>query len=215
MALNNRYCTHTPHCWCWSCHQDRLRQHDHKAVNVIMQDLDVAIAREATALDQAFNEVLNQLALAKAFKDRVYQQYRYSYITCYFKNVQQMTADEARRAAKPINDRANVYENFDKLLANLSKCSYINIKRLSAGLMKQALNLNWCLLRNSAQRPRVDVQPGQGANPYLQPEYRQVLDSVVGSRFYQSIDRSAMNGYGLREKADFLQQLSKDVMNSR
>ena len=215
-----RRCSNMPSCVCWSCYDDRLRQHDNKTDVQLLAELEDGRREVENSLDHTFAVRLNQCARAKRFKTYVLDVHHYRYLASYFRWFYQMDQAAAKREAAPINQKARVYDKLGVIVKNLESCPHVDIRSLSINQLEEAISQNWCQLRNSASRPRTTQQPQQGQgvanpNPFQTQEYRDLVDSVVNSQFYRNINRGAANSYGRHEKADFLSRLSKDVMAHR
>ena len=171
--------------------------------------------REEEAKDLLFDEVLNQLALAKAFKDRIFQLHRYKNPASYFKGIHRYTAAEAKAKATPINMANNIFVNFDKILANLRHCHFIDIRKLSVNKLNEALDPNWCITYNEGQRERSHASTGQQQqqHAYDEADFWDLLRKIKGHPAYAAIDRSRNNNFGKSEIAALMNRMTKRLLD--
>ena len=169
------------------------------------------------ALDTTFAEVMNQIAISKAFKQQIYAVFRYTNTASYFKGILNFTQDEAKRVAKPINHNCRVYDDFNRILANIGEFPSINLKRLNAEQLYQARDYNWCLMHNNVLRHQQQApqQQQQGQRAYSEADFDDLVDTVKRHAAYRAIDRNAGNGYGKREIAALLHRLQATLLSGR
>ena len=205
-------CTRLRSCYCWSCCVDRLTLHNEKPVVILEVDLEESCFRESQSRLAAFAEVLDQVAISKAYKMKVKEQFHYTKIACYFKTVLGLTRDEAAKKAYKINRNASVYDNFHKILDNLSECNLIDITGLSAKQLCQARNKAWCFTYNEMQRGRSN-RPAELS--YEEADYQDLLQTIKNHPVLHSIDRSVENGYGMRDISALSLRIGRELQGNR
>ena len=114
-------CLRTRWCYCWSCQVDRLSIHAHKPPDVLWGELNIARRREKRAIETAFTEVLNQISISKAFRQQIYNLFKYKNTACYFKSIKGDSKEDAAEKAKVINRECLIYDKFNQDLHNKNK----------------------------------------------------------------------------------------------
>ena len=149
-------CDRTVGCYCRSCNLDRYEVYVAKGIDALGEDLHNSCLQESHFVQHAFSEVLKQISISKAFKKKVKDVYHYQNIACFFKTVLGNTKEEAKTKANKINNNCLVYDDFQKILNNLSECPFINVRRLSANHLFLARGRGWWQMYNEMQRGRSD-----------------------------------------------------------
>ena len=114
--------------------------------------------------------------------------------------------------AYKINRNASVYDNFHKILDNLSECNLIDITGLSANQLCQARNKAWCFTYNEMQRGRSN-RPAELS--YEEADYQDLLQTIKNHPVLHSIDRSVENGYGMRDISALSLRIGRELQGNR
>ena len=77
-----------------------------------MTELHAARNRENEALDKTFEEVLNQIAISKAFRLQIYNIYKYKNTASFLKAIQGYSVEDAKTTADKINKSCKIYDRF-------------------------------------------------------------------------------------------------------
>ena len=217
MSYNIQRCRNpTASCICWSCWIDRLQQYNSSNPNDLLDDLETAQEDELLSLEVTFAEVLKQIAVSKAFKLQIYALYRYRTVAPYLKGMLHYTQDQAKRVATPINRNVLVYDNIQKILKNIANFPLINLKRLSAEQLYQAMDYNWCLMHSNVLRRRLQPsqplqQPGQ-QRAYSDADFDNLVQMVKGHQAFRSINQSPANNRGKKEISALLTHLQEAIL---
>ena len=142
----NQYCRQTSCCYCCSCQSHRLSIYVLKQPDALLEEIDAATQRENHAVDKAFEEVLNQVAISKAFRRQIYNVYRYKNTASFFKSIKGLSRDDARKKANAINRGCKIYDRFADILSNLKSCPHIDIRRMSLNQLNMAFDSKWCVM---------------------------------------------------------------------
>ena len=200
-------------CYCDNCQQDRLAPHVLKFPDTIEMEIEAAKKREENALDVTFNEVLNQVALYKAFKEQVYNIFRYKNVACYYKYIKGYDAAQAKQVAEKINGGANIFDRFQEILDNLKPCPFIDIHKLSVNQLILAFNYKWCLMHNEVLRNRIGCAKADDFVPsYSEDDFQDFVRVIRAHPVYQSLDRSRENNYGRKEITALMHRAQKTLL---
>ena len=93
--------------------------------------------------------------------------------------------DEAEKLAKQINEASWVYDNLDKIVANLYQFDRINIRRLSIRQLYLAKDMDWCYryVQNHKVGGKKPEEPIYDENDFVQLE-----NTIRNSAAYQSLE---------------------------
>ena len=181
----------------------------------LLTDMKSAEQRESAAIDKSFEEVMNQIAIAKAFRCQIYRIHKYKSTACYFKSVMGYTKEEAKMVACPINQKCQIYDRFGVILSNLRDCPHVDIRKLSAKQLYDAFDEKWCISMNENLRGNTQVNNSAQcqALPYAEEDFSDFLTLIKQHPVYRSIDRSSQNNYGKREITALLLRTQKSLIS--
>ena len=206
ITCQREYC-----CLCWSCHIDRLNEYDGQLPDQLLRASSIAQNREAASRKEAFKQVLKQISIHKAFKQRMYALYKYTNTACYFKSREGggLQALQARKLARPINQDSIVYDNFHKIIWNMQSCPTVDITTFTANMLYKALDPNWChdyeeVMRDRGNRP--------GVEQYDEDDFYDFVQMVRNHPVFTAIDKSAGNMYGKRDVTALMKRTQKELL---
>ena len=204
-----RECRGTRSCYCWSCQADRLSVYASKQPGVLLNELEDAKQRENEALEKTFEEVLNQVAISKAFRLQIYNLFRYKNTASFFKAILGYNKEDAKKNADKINRACKIYDHFNTILINLQLCPHIDIRKLSVNQLHMAFHSKWCVMHNEVLREQTRARGDDFDTGYDEEDFSNFLEVVKSHPVYQSIDKSRTNNYGQREIAALLHRTQK------
>lgn len=213
----NRECRRTRCCYCWSCLADRLSIYVSKQPDALLSEMDDAKQRENEAIDKTFEEVLNQVAIYKAFRMQIYNVYKYKNTASFFKAIKGYSIQDAKKIAEKINHACKIYDRFGEILLNLQSCPHIDIRKLSVNQLNMAFDSKWCVMYNEVLRDQTGhndvagvVDPG-----YSEEDFSNLLQVVKAHPVYHSIDKSRTNNFGKREITALLHRTQRALLSGR
>lgn len=209
-------CCQSRCCYCWSCQANRLSIYADKEPDFLLEEMNAARKRENESVEAAFAEVLNQISMSKAFRQQIYNLFKYKNTACFFKSVQGYSKEDSAEKANIINKESKIYDRFKDILVNLKQCPYINIKRLSVNQLYMALDGKWCHMYNEILRDKKGQRGRQVVEKvYEEEDFADFLQVVKYHPVYQAIDRSGENNYGRREISALFVRAQNALMSGR
>ena len=182
----------------------------------MLEEMNAARKRENESVEAAFAEVLNQISMSKAFRQQIYNLFKYKNTACFFKSVQGYSKEDSAEKANIINKESKIYDRFKDILVNLKQCPYINIKRLSVNQLYMALDGKWCHMYNEILRDKKGQRGRQVVEKvYEEEDFADFLQVVKYHPVYQAIDRSGENNYGRREISALFVRAQNALMSGR
>ena len=207
----NSFC-HGKVCCCEICHAMRLDLYSSQLPDTLQNELVKAGERETDASKAAFIEVLNQMAMCKAFRLQIYALHKYKSTAPYLKQVKGYSKNDAKAFAAKINGGSRVFDRFKDILRNLKHCKFIAIYKLTLNQLVQAINPRWCLICNEALREKVGTSAPDSHNGYSEEDFRDLISTIKVHPAYRSIDKRASNNYGRKEVAALMHRVQKNLL---
>ena len=201
-------------CYCTECLSQELAQHTRKFPDSLMEEIKDSESREKDATDLCFMEVLLQIVKYKAFQLQIYNIFRYKSVAPYLKAIKGYGKIEAKAKAEKINNGCKVYDRFSEIVLNLSSYPFIDIKKLSATQLYQALCPNWCAMHNAVLCNRIGrpiLEDQAPPEDYDEAHFHDLVSVIRQHPCYLSIDRSRENNFGRRETAALMKRLHKVI----
>ena len=200
-------------CYCQPCQARRLALHSFKFPDTLLREITEAEKRENEAIELTFNEVLNQVAICKAFRTQLYNIYRYKNTASYFKQIKGYSKENAKIIAGKINGGSKIYDRFNAILVNLKPCSFVDIRKLSLNQLMLAFDPKWCLMHNEVLRNKIGRTDSNEFEPdYSEDEFQDFLRVIKSHRVYLSIDKSGNNNYGRKEVTALMHRAQKTLL---
>ena len=162
----------------------RLDSYDNFSLEMLRREFVTTTRMEEQALQEVFKHIMNTAAIAKSFRNKLYQFSGYKYVKPYLKNIG-YEEEEAKQLSESINVASWVYDNLQGIVNNIFQFQYINIRRLSMRQLYLARDIHWCLRYVEDHRVR-SKKPDNLA--YREEDFNDLLTSVRNSAAYKDLD---------------------------
>ena len=167
-------CQRTLDCWCNVCHVMTLDMYDNMSLERLRREFLRTGNMEEQALQEVFTHIMNTTAIAKVFRNKLYDLSGYRYVKSYLKQIG-YNPEEAEQLSKRINEASWVYDNLQLIVNNLARFPSINIRRLSMRQLYLARDIHWCF-RYVEDHRKTSNKPDELA--YSEEDFNVLLDSV-------------------------------------
>lgn len=190
---------HNENCFCRLCRQrcaDAIigpqRVKDYLR-NLITHDLP--LEREGQS-DAVFKTTKQQIVLGKVYKDECLSDNTYRYFKSWAKqepvyqplvNGSNKQQKEFKRHCQHINETSYCFENWEKIVSNLtdSRMTYIDARNFSVHYFYLSASIDWCLEYNEKVSPKERSRDGL---PYSSAQIDDIFHHIVDSGILQDIE---------------------------
>ena len=107
----------------------------------------------------------------------------------YFEKIRGYTAEDSKIFARRICTASGVYRHFDKIIQNISKCRFIDIRRLSIKDLYECQTLSRALVLDCAKRPRSSqTVRNEELQGYSEADYNDLLVTIQESPAFRGVE---------------------------
>ena len=192
------------YCFCQVCRPLRLQRIENDAmtrgelhdrfVNVLPNKID-------TDLDKCFADTLELIACGKAYKEACLHGTTYKYFKAWAKRQPQFDENvfpkkEFDAFCHKVNECAWVFENWEKIVANLTdnRMIEVDVRRLSVSQLFKAQRIDWCIQLNDILRRKTKPK---GDPMYPLQKFDDIFQNVINSGILQDIDHDPYLAAGI------------------
>ena len=201
-------CDTAARCFCQQCRINKLEQMTlagaENGIGWLKSTcLDALPVGRARRTNRVFETTLQQILCAKAYKDACLEGTGYTYWKSWAKTQHQFQIMDPKRFdqdATFIREANSVYDNWDKIVANLTdpRMSWIDARTFSVNYFYRAASIDWCLSHNEHVRPKVKL-PEEEELPYDQAKLDQIFTYMVGTGIFDDIKHNSKLAAGIGE----------------
>ena len=149
---------------------------------------------ENQRLDSLFTNTLDQIVHGKALKEQSLRGTGRKYFGAWAKNqplFAHLGKKELEKFVDKVNDAANVYNKWDKIVANLTKpwIDQIDARRLSVRQFYLSTSPVWCSTYNNSLRKKGRKENLPDDVPtYTEDKYQEIVQSIINSGILRDLD---------------------------
>ena len=182
-------------CFCQVCRRSRLTELVGRNLTqgqMYLEFKHLLPHKEDKCLDKVFANTINIVVSGKAYKDKCLEGSGYAYFRSWAKHEPQLSAlpvKEVNLLCHRVNEATWVYDNWDKIVSNLTdeRVFAIDARRLSLSQLYLAKNIDWCLSLNDRLR-RKGKRAGEPL--WTKEKFDDIFQNIIQSGILEDIQHS-------------------------